>query len=586
MKLKTKFLVIFSCISIIPIIIITAFTYNRYTALVSEQITQVANNMVKNASTQAASIYDDISILTEAYITEPTGSTSIVKDIKKYTVSTDYTQYDKFVLSANIKSFSQKLILGNDYINSIYLFTPSGEAFGSSFTSNNDLMPDYSPLKDDWYTKTLAQEGGICVDVVSGHGIFISKESSIIFSRAIYDIFTKKLICVLMIDTSSDIFTPIDSNVLPDMSMLYLVSDDGQTLYISKNADPKQFYLLPLSSYNNDASRVITKAIPGTGFSVVAIVNYVALYKDFNVTGTLIISIAAICVFLFIIISVFLSNYVTYPITHLSRKMSNHKDHVLLSSSKFLNRHDEIGVLYNEYNNMIDEIRAYIKEQYQDKLITLDSQMRALEAQINSHFLYNTLESINSIAEIEGVESISTMALALGDMFRYSIKTKSELVPVSDELKHVNDYMSIQKIRFEDKFQLDVDIENNVSNLLVLKLILQPIVENALYHGFEGLSRKGTIHLSCYFEEDNLYLKVADDGIGIPQEQLIKIQNHLAEAPQFSELGQRSTQSIGLKNIHSRIALYYGKDYGLSIESTQGAGTTVTIRLPVIKEGG
>ena len=208
--------------------------------------------------------------------------------------------------------------------------------------------------------------------------------------------------------------------------------------------------------------------------------------------------------------------------------------------------------------------------------------MKSLEAQINSHFLYNTLESINSIAELEEVESISTMALALGDMFRYSIKTQSELVTVADELKHVRDYVSIQRIRFENKFDLKLEIPEEMYSYKVLKLILQPLVENSFYHGLQYCRCGSFIKIRGWHDDRFLYLSVSDDGAGMTKEQKEELEKTLMEPARFTELGQRNKQSIGVKNIHTRIVLYYGEGYGLHIDSEPGMGTTMTIKLPVL----
>jgi two-component system sensor histidine kinase YesM len=291
------------------------------------------------------------------------------------------------------------------------------------------------------------------------------------------------------------------------------------------------------------------------------------------------------CAFIIIVIAFLLSVYVTNPIIHLSNHMRSIKNQGLITTQKYKNRNDEIGILFTEHDAMVNSLNHYIKNEYQNKLITLDAQMRALEAQINSHFLFNTLESINSIAEIEEVESISIMSLALGNMFRYSIKTKSELVSLQDELKHVQDYVSIQQIRFDSSFQILYDIQEGITDTKILKLILQPLVENSLYHGLNRCSIKGTISLSAYIEDSVVIIKIQDNGKGIPEEQLSKIKDMLNKPPQFTELGHREHISIGLKNIHTRIQLYYGLDYGLSIESIEGKGTSILIKVPRIERG-
>ena len=256
----------------------------------------------------------------------------------------------------------------------------------------------------------------------------------------------------------------------------------------------------------------------------------------------------------------------------------------LSASSQYLNRTDEIGTLYNEYNNMIEELNSSIKRDYQDKLIALDAQMKSLEARINSHFLFNTLESINSIAEIEDNERIATMSLALGNMFRYSIKTPSELVTIEDELKNVHDYVCIQQIRFDHKFSVAVNIPQEMYQQKVLKLILQPLVENGLYHGLNYCTAGDTITIHGRIEDAYIYLNVDDNGKGMSPETLQSLNERLLKEATFTELGHRTKHSIGLKNIQTRIELYYGRGYGLTVTSRENMGTQIQIKIPVLEK--
>lgn len=311
--------------------------------------------------------------------------------------------------------------------------------------------------------------------------------------------------------------------------------------------------------------------------------DYTNLAKELNITAVLIIIICAICITGYIIFAYITSRYMVHPVEHLSHKMSSQSGHTLIQSTRYLNRTDEIGTLYNEYNAMVESLNAAVKQDYQDKLVLLDAQMKSLEARINSHFLFNTLEAINSIAELEDNESIATMSLALGNMFRYTLKTQSELVTVQDELDHVNDYVTIQRIRFDNRFHLELDIPAEYLNNKVLKLILQPLVENALYHGLNYCTTGDTINIRAYAENNCLMIDVYDNGQGMAIETLTKLQSSLMEEASFTELGHRNKQSIGLKNIHSRIELYYGKGYGLTVTSSQSEWTNVRIRLPILK---
>ena len=213
----------------------------------------------------------------------------------------------------------------------------------------------------------------------------------------------------------------------------------------------------------------------------------------------------------------------------------------------------------------------------------MDTQMKALESQINAHFLYNTLEAINSLAEIVGEKEISTMALALGDMFRYSIKTKGAVVILEKELCHVENFVAIQQIRFDNAFIFNMDVPQELLSSHILKLTLQPLVENALYHGLLNCSMGSTITLSARKAGGKLYFSVTDDGVGISGEAMEQLRKSLMKKSSFAEPNGDGNGSIGLKNINSRIQLYYGEQYGVNIVSETGKGTTVTICVPEIE---
>ncbi|WP_083258849.1 sensor histidine kinase [Cellulosilyticum sp. I15G10I2] len=579
MNLNKKFLLIFLLLSIIPIIIITTFTYDRYTNLVNKQMNEVASNIFESALRESVDTINEINRISEIFQFYSETTYSIVDDLKKYKVNDgSYTTYDLYKSRNNMMFVAKNLIYSNDYINGLFIFTPSGENIGYGYGNGIDIKLGYKPFEDDWYQSTLSLEGKIHISDITKKDFIINSKPSISFSRAIYDVYSKEFLGVLLIDCSPNVFNLSSINTLPDSALLSIQKNSGSVLYSNIN-DIKA----PFTQKNTQ----ILKHPLGIGELVlVAAINHEKLYHEFDITKILIIVIAALCCLLFIVISIILSHYLIKPITKLSKTMAGHHEYRLICDPKYLSRNDEIGILYNEYNNMLEEINRHVKEQYQNKLITLDSQMKSLEAQINSHFLYNTLESINSIAEIEEVESISIMSLALGNMFRYSIKTQSELVTIRDEISHVNDYMSIQKIRFEDRFNVIFDTPEHIGSLQVLKLILQPIVENALYHGLERCQTSGTIVVRAYTLDEHIYFEVADDGVGMDEAQLKAIRAKLAEPAHFTELGHRNKQSIGLKNIHSRIALYYGKGYGLSVHSEENKGAKISIKLPILKREG
>lgn len=589
MKLKTKFLIIFLFISNLPILIITSYTYKQYTDLIHAQTKQVSENIFNNAKDFANNSIANINHIAEIFSFYSGSNDAIIEDLKKYAnPNHSYSTYDVFQSNNNIKFICQNLIYSSSYVNGIFVFTPSGEVLGYGYGDNIDIRYEYRPFEDNWYQETLALEGKTYVNGINTKDFILHGKPSISFSRALYDVYSHEFLGVLFIDCSPDVFDLSSVNTLPNLMLLSIQDEKSNLLYTNVFDLEDRF--------TNETTTRQSVPLNIEGLNLNCAVNYSHLYKQFNYTRTLIILIGVICAMAFLIISILLSDSLTKPITYLSNMMSNRPGHnlkrertaLLLTKSafahqdKYLARTDEIGVLYNEYNRMIEQLNTFIKSEYQNKLITLDSQMKSLEAQINSHFLYNTLESINSIAEIEEVESIATMSLALGNMFRYSIKTQSELVTIEEELNHVRDYIAIQKIRFDNKFAMVIDMPQEMTNLKILKLIMQPIVENALYHGLNYCNTGSYIKIHGYVKDSNIFLEICDDGAGMDKEQILTLEKSFQETAHFTELGHRNKHSIGLKNIHTRIALYYGQGYGLSVQSSLQEGTIITIKLPLL----
>ncbi len=576
MKLKPKVFLMFLLSSIIPVLIIMISIYYEYANTSRNNMNELYHAITLSAEKDANQSISEINHILEMFALYNSSDDSLIQDLKKYTSKENYTAADVFRSNNNLKFISQNLIYSTENINGIFIFTPSGQSLG--YGSNISIMPNYEPFSDDWYKKTLSLEGKTYVSPVSIKNFFINSKPSISFSKALYDVYTHEFLGVLFVDYSPKIFDLSTVNTLPESVLLTVETSESYILYSNVNQLQQP---LPANPEQTTISKV---ELDIDGLILTSSVNPSVLYHNYNSTRWIILLLGAIYVLLFILISALLSRFLTRPIIYLSGKMSNHKLDGYVTNERYLNRSDEIGTLFNEYNTMLEEQEKHIKDQYQNKLITLDAQMKSLEAQINSHFLYNTLESINSLAEIEGIESISIMSMALGNMFRYSIKAKSELVTVKEELSNVEDYVSIQKIRFKDKFQLILDIPIEMYRCHILKLIFQPLVENALLHGLDRCGYGDTITIHGKMEQDNLIFQISDNGMGMNDEQLETIRKTLEEPPHFKELGRRSTQSIGLKNIASRIELYYGVGYGLTVDSTKGTGTTISIKLPYIEQ--
>lgn len=573
MKLKTRFFLIFSALAVVPMLLFSYIAYTNYTRLSNARITETSSNIMEQAVEETTSVLKGMQhILEIVQYTSPNEET-LIQELRKFTGSEEsYTDRDIYEANQNMKYTFQDFTFSTENVNGIFIFTPSGVVLGQGYGNGVDVYSDYDPKGEEWYENTLALKGKIYVERTRERDYLLNDTPSVSFSMCIYDVYSRDFLGVLYVNCAPEIFSLDQINVLPD-SAEFCVSRDGEVIYQSGSAGEKKQKI----EYEREISE--------DGLTLTAVFDKASLDSDFRITLLEMISVLAVFFIMFIILAYFLARYLTEPITALSRIMAHPREKHRIVESPYLNRTDEIGTLYNQYRTMLEENNRYIKSEYENKIVLMDTQMKALESQINAHFLYNTLEAINSLAEIEGSRDISVMALALGDMFRYSIKTKGALVPLEKELAHVQNFVAIQQIRFDNGFSFQLDVPEKLLSCRILKLILQPLVENALYHGLLHCNAGSTIWLSARKQGKVICFSVKDDGVGIPREKLENLQQMLAGKPKFQELNQRENGSIGLKNINSRIRLYYGDDYGLEITSEQDKGTTVQIRIPEIEDG-
>lgn len=328
----------------------------------------------------------------------------------------------------------------------------------------------------------------------------------------------------------------------------------------------------------NGERRVMTiKNVSYSGWKIVGI-----SYVDELITNKKYFNNFIVYIFLFSIIfeilaSMFISYKISQPIKRLERQMKKVENGDFnISVEKNINAEekgeDEVRQLSRTFNMMVAKIKTLMNQIITEQEEKRKSELKALQAQINPHFLYNTLDSIIWMNENKNYEGVSVMVSALAKLFRISLSKGNEIISIDDELEHARSYLTIQKIRFKDKFDYYIEIEPALETARTLKLILQPIIENAIYHGISPLNEKGIIKISVKSEEENILFQVSDNGYGIKPEILKGLLNQ--ESKCYHSGG------VGLKNVNERIKLYYGEKYGIEIMSEVDVGTTVNIRIP------
>ncbi|WP_145324228.1 cache domain-containing sensor histidine kinase [Paenibacillus xylanexedens] len=257
-----------------------------------------------------------------------------------------------------------------------------------------------------------------------------------------------------------------------------------------------------------------------------------------------------------------------------------------LRAGRWSDRADEIGMLGNSYNRMLAQIRQLISLNELRERQKRDAEMRSLQEHIKPHFLYNTLDTIHWMARKEGAEDVSGMVSALSRLFRIGLSKGQDYIPLHSEIEHMTSYLQIQQTRYRDRLQYTLNIPEELRDLFVLKLLLQPLVENAIYHGIKGRRGPGHIRVEARLEHSRLLLTVQDDGAGMSKERLAEMQ-HLLEAP-LASLEASSPgitgKSYGMLNVQARIRLSFGDEYGIVLESDEGEGTSVTVIHPLMRE--
>ena len=309
-----------------------------------------------------------------------------------------------------------------------------------------------------------------------------------------------------------------------------------------------------------------------TGWTVVGSVYTKALLKGDEQTKLLYPLTALVLCAAALVIANALARSITGPIQRLRDSMARMQkgefDHVRLE----VETKNEIGVLTEAFNEMADRIRSLMEQIIYEQQEKRKSEMKALQSQINPNFLYNTLDSIIWMAEGKKNDEVVVMTASLARLLRQTIGTEEEETPISREFEYVRSYLTIQKMRYKDKLDFFMELDPSIGQEMIVKLILQPIVENAIYHGLKYKETKGMLSVMGYGTLDNIIIEIRDNGIGMDQETL----DHIFEKHKVNY----QSNGVGVYNVQKRLLLYYGQGYGLSYSSTPGEGTVVTVKIP------
>ena len=399
----------------------------------------------------------------------------------------------------------------------------------------------------------------------------------------------------LLVDMNCGGIEQICKNVdLGESGYLYLIDGDGEIIYHPR----QQLIYASLLRENNRAAagyedgihrekfggetrQVTVKTVGYTGWKLVGVVPAESLASNHIQLRLFGIFVVLFFIFFLVFVNLGVSERIAVPIKALEQSVKE-----LEAGSETVDiaigGPYEVQHLGNSIRSMVSTMRQLMDDIIRQEESKRKSELDVLQSQINPHFLYNTLDSIVWMIENNRYDDAIVMVTSLARLFRISLSRGRTLITVGEELEHARHYMTIQKMRFKNKFTSEIRADGEALGCETVKLVVQPIVENAIYHGMEYADGDGEILVWAHIEGEDLYIDVTDNGPGMRQEQV----DRLLREDDGPAAPSRGGSGIGLRNVHQRIQLTYGKPYGLEIESEPDEGTTIRIHLPVRRPGG
>ncbi len=585
-SLQKKLTIAVLFVIIIPFLIITVFSYkisedvikNKINISVSKTLSQVSYNiqyMIDEIGSASSIISQDISVAEILSKEIPENfNDQIMNEIKIRNICNN--------IKSNMVSVNANILIldANGYIYSTYLIENDKNMRDKPWVEKITEKNGYF-----YWFNFIEKDLGIISDIGRNPA---ENDNVIAMGRLIKGRSLNNCGIILVAINESEICRITNKSDLTEGIDRFIVDNDGNIIShedktrifsnIKNDPDSKQIFTEDTGSYTvNDGmakTQVYFQTIPNVGWRLVEQVSYDWLFKEIQNLRLKLLAIYGILFTCFTVVIYFLIRKFIAPIKIL-RKLMLKVENGDLNTVFYLKTNDEIGLLGKSFNSMIDNIRILLDENYNNQQEIYEQEKtaaklkyRVLQSQVNPHFLFNTLNSIKWMAVINNADNIA----ALGHLLEASVKRAEDEITVKEELLYLKDYIQIMRLRYANNFDVEFNVNDEILECRILKLLLQPIVENSLIHGLT--QKKINIYISGYLENDAVVFEINDDGVGIKDDLLKKL---LLED---LEKGPEKYNSLGIYSINQRIKVQYGDPFGLSIESRQGAGTQVKLTIP------
>lgn len=581
MNMKQKLLLSYLFLIIIPLGILAFLTYNRSSVILSEKMIDISSQSLDQLKSTLSYSLQSAVRSSNIVFSNKTVQDILLRDPNEYDLN---TQYDDSVFLSDY--FTR--IQSEQNVYRIRLYTKE-----TTLYSNESInFFNYQSIKDtDFYRKAAERKGQIYLTPpYTFKYAGINDEQEIISAIRVINNPNEygEFIGLVSVDILlKDMNQIVKSSALAKSSLLLLANSQNQIITSSDPALSQDMYkrivnmqvpageneLWSKTRLQNEDVMAASVDVPYSDWKLHAVMPMSAIlsanYELRNYTFMLMLIIGVIGYLLALLIT----GSIVKRLLRLMKvmKVAETGD---LSVQIAVSGKDEIGVLEERFSSMMQKIDDLVDEKIHIEQESKNAELRALQAQINPHFLYNTLELVTCQAVKYKADDITNLINLLARFYRLSLSNGKDIIPIADELAHIETYINIQNQRFDDAIRLELDMDNRILGYSIFKLILQPIVENAILHGImEKSDQTGKITLTGRLDGSDLLLKVEDDGVGMKPERLAKI---MSEEPRTNGHG------FGIMNVNKRLRMNYGGDYGLTIKSERGVGTAVEIKIPAI----
>jgi two-component system sensor histidine kinase YesM len=592
--IRYKLILHFMLISIVPSFLLGLLVSYTVTRIIDDQVNDHTLQIIGKVNTSLEHVISNMQNVTYFVAFDP--------NVRQFLSGQELDAEDMYTVSKFLQGFTTLY----PEVAGILVADRFGHYLSNDMYARTDV-----PLTEElWYQQAVESRG---IFTIVGHPdsrnitthTNYSPSEVISVVRAILEPETQRVQGVVLVDLKLRVIAETAKDVrLGKTGYLMVIDHKGENIYTPARPIIDQ---LPIEWFSDQPSGTFSREVNGRSLQFIYLTSPFTNWTTVGVFPTqesaaevreiqfYVVSFVFLICVMGITASLYVSHSISRPLQQLQSFMQKAESGdltVRLTSS----RQDEIGMLGKSFNKMLVQLRRLLELTELQERQKREAELKSLQAHIKPHFLYNTLDTIHWLARRKGADDVAEVVESLSRLFRIGLSRGNERIPLMDEIEHIRSYLKIQKTRYRDKLNYTIDIDLAAQHLEVLKIVFQPIVENAIYHGLKQRRGPGNIRIAAKREEHRLLLIVEDDGIGMTPEQLSELQTKLRadELPVIAATGGQSSPAqpssaagsgYGILNVQARVKLSFGDEYGVKVESRYGEGTVVMIVHPIIEGG-